>query len=147
MKVIEARDINELRKIFEVSASEYWDDHYVFGKKSRRISKNTGDTATDILLINAVIPAIFVYGRIRGHDDICERAITFLEKTAPEENSITGEWRQAGIVAESAFYSQALIQLRNEYCKKRKCLSCRIGCRLIRMGKKLRDQEELMLEP
>jgi hypothetical protein len=147
MKVLEAGDINELRRIFEVSASEYWNDHYVFGKISRRMLKNTGNTATDILLINAVIPAIFVYGKLRDHDDICERALGFLEKTAPEDNSIIDEWGQAGIVPESAFYSQALIQLRNEYCKKRKCLDCRIGSRLISMGKKLRDPQELILEP
>ena len=146
-KVIEATDIKQLKVLFEVSASDYWDDHFIFGKKSRKMQKNTGSQATDILLINAVIPAIFVYGMSRDRQDICERAFTFLENTSAEENIIITEWESAGLEAESAFYSQALIQLRNEYCKKRKCLDCRIGSKLISMGRKLKDHQELILEP
>ena len=100
------------------------------GRKAGISPKNTGSQATDILLINAVIPVIFVYGRSRDRQDICERAFDFLENIKAEENIIISEWTNAGINAESAFYSQALIQLRNEYCKKRKCLSCRIGSKL-----------------
>jgi len=146
-KVIEATDIRQLKGVFEVSASVYWDNHFVFGKKSRNISKKTGSLATDIFLINAVIPVIFVYGRNRDCQDISERALAFLENIRWEENSITREWRKAGIVFESALYSQALIQLRNNYCKKRKCLDCRIGSKLISMGEKLKDHKELLLEP
>jgi hypothetical protein len=146
-KAVEATDIGQLKEVFEVTASEYWDNHYVFGKKSRNISKCTGSQATDIFLINAIIPVIFVYGLSRNIQGICERALTFLENIHGEENSITEEWKAAGVEAESAFYSQALIQLRNEYCKKRKCLECRIGSKLISMGKKLKDHDELILEP
>jgi hypothetical protein len=146
-RVLDAKDINQIKELFEVSASMYWDDHFIFGKKSRSFTKNTGTQAADIFLINAVIPLIFVYGQSRDCQDISERAFCFLEKITPEENVITSEWRKAGIIAESAFYSQALIQLRNEYCKKRKCLDCRIGNKIISQGKKLRDQEELLLEP
>jgi hypothetical protein len=146
-KVLEATDINQIKKLFEVSASSYWDDHFVFGKKSRKIAKHTGSMAADILLINAVIPVIFVYGQSRDNPDIIERAICFLENVDPEENVITSEWKSAGIAAESAFYSQALIQLRNEYCKRRKCLDCRIGNKIISQGKRLKNREELLLEP
>jgi hypothetical protein len=146
-KVIEAEDIIHLKGVLEVSASDYWDNHFVFGKKSKRSPKNTGSQAAEIILINAVIPLIFVYGKSRDRQETCERAISFLEKVPSEENSIILEWKATGIIAESAFYSQALIQLRNEYCKIRKCLDCRIGSKLISMGKKLKDQEELLLEP
>jgi hypothetical protein len=146
-RVIEATDTWRLKEVFEVTASEYWDNHYVFGRKSRCISKKTGSQATDIFLINAVIPVIFVYGHNRDRQDICERALTFLENIKSEENIITGEWKKAGINVESAFYSQALIQLRNDYCKRRRCLDCRIGNKLIGTGKKLKDHDELVLEP
>ncbi len=146
-RVLEATDINQLKELFEVSASEYWFKHFVFGKKSREISKNAGSQATDIFLINAVIPVIFVYGQTRDNQDICERALAYLEDVDTEENIIIEEWNKSGIKAESAFYSQALIQLRNEYCKKRKCLECRIGSKLISMGRKLKDQKDLILEP
>ena len=146
-KVLEATDIIQIKELFEVKASGYWDDHYVFGKKSRNRVKNTGSQATDIFLINAVIPVIFVYGQSRDLKEISERALSFLERIGAEENTIITEWRAAGINAESAFYSQALIHLRNEYCRKRKCLNCRIGNKIISQGKKLKDQKELLLEP
>ncbi len=146
-KVLEISNINYMRKLFEVSASDYWNDHFVFGRKSRSSSRVTGSQATDIFLINAVIPVIFVYGRYRDEMSICERALSFLEEIGPEQNSIIDEWRSAGVVAESAFCSQALIQLRNNYCKKRRCLSCRIGAKLISLGRNLKSQNELMLEP
>jgi hypothetical protein len=146
-RVLEQVDIKQIKGLFEVSASAYWDDHFVFGKKSRRFAKHTGSQAADILLINSVIPLIFVYGQCRDSEDISERALSFLEELTPEENVIISEWETAGIVAESAFYSQALIQLRNEYCEKRKCLDCRIGNKIISQGKKLKDREELLLEP
>lgn len=146
-RVTEAMDIKGIRELFEVSATEYWDDHFVFGKKSARVIKNTGSQAIDIFLINAVIPVIFVYGKERAYQDIVERALSFMDQVPPEENVIVREWDDAGIFAESAFYTQALIQLRNEYCKKRKCLNCRIGNKVISNGKKLMNNEELLLEP
>jgi hypothetical protein len=146
-KVVEAKNVKSLRNVFEVSASEYWADHYVFGKKSRKISKIAGKTASDILLINAVIPVIFVYGKSRDNHELCERAISFLEDIQPEENTIITDWKKAGIEAGSAFDSQALIQVRNEYCKRRRCLECRIGSRLINSGRSFKRPEELMLEP
>ena len=146
-KVVEAKDIKTLRKVFEVSASEYWDDHYIFGKRSRKISKNAGAVSSDILLINAIIPAVFVYGQSRDNQEVCERAILFLEEIKPERNIIITDWKEAGVEAGSAFDSQALIQLRNEYCKKRRCLDCRIGTRLISAGSSLKKPEELILEP
>ena len=146
-KIIASNDINELRKVFEVSASEYWDSHYVFGKQSRNISKTAGSVASDILLINAVIPVVFIYGKSHDDNDICERAISFLEEIPPEVNKIITEWEKVGIEPGSASDTQALLQLRNCYCKKRRCLDCRIGARLISYGKEFKRPEELILEP
>ena len=146
-RVIETTEPGQLKEVFEVTASQYWDDHFVFGKKGRNFPKNTGSQASEIFLINAVIPLIFVFGRSRDRQDLCERALSFLENIQAEVNTITEEWKIAGIGAESAFYSQALIQLRNDYCKKRRCLECRIGNKLISAGNELKDNEELLLEP
>jgi hypothetical protein len=146
-KVLEAIYIMQLKEVFEVKASQYWDDHFIFGKRARHSIKNTGSQAVAIFLINAVIPVIFFYGKSRGSNNICERALSFLEGLPSEGNSILDEWKESRIEAVSAFYSQSLIQLRNEYCKKRRCLECRIGSKLVSQGIKLRDQDELILEP
>jgi hypothetical protein len=146
-KILDCDDIKHLKKLFEVTASSYWDDHYVFGKKRKRISKRTGLQAADIFLINAVIPVIFVYGRFRDNHDVCEKALTFLEEIRPETNSVINDWESVGIEADSAFQTQALIQLTEEYCRKRRCLECRIGCKIISVGETLINENELMLEP
>jgi hypothetical protein len=146
-KVIETEKLEELKKVFEVSASEYWDDHFVFGKESRPIVKKTGEQAADILLINAVIPVMFSYGISRDYREMCERALNLLDSVEAERNIIIDEWKKAGICAGSALYSQALIQLRNDYCRKRRCLECRIGSKIISSGSTLKHQEELILEP
>jgi len=146
-RTIEARDIKTLKSLFEVTASGYWDDHFVFGRKSRSYAKAAGSQAADILLVNAVIPILFIYGRCRDTQEICDRALSFLEELDTEDNSIINEWKTAGIDADSALISQALIQLRNCYCRKRRCLECRIGARLIGMGASFKKQDELILEP
>lgn len=146
-RILDAGGIRNLKDLFGVSASSYWDDHYIFGKKSKAISKNTGMQAADIFLINAVIPLIFIYGRFHDNNDVCEKALTFLEEIGPETNSVTRDWKSAGIEVKSAFYTQALLQLTDEYCKKRRCLECRIGCKIVSLGKTLISSNELMLEP
>ncbi len=146
-RTLEASDIDQLNYVFEAGASDYWNDHYVFGKKSVSIPKNTGSQAASILLVNAVIPMIFVYGKFMGNREICERSISFFEHVPPESNSVIREWKSAGIDVESAFFTQALIQLTNEYCKKRRCLDCRVGSKLISLGRKLKDRNQLSLEP
>jgi hypothetical protein len=146
-KLLEVIDINQLKEIFEITASPYWDDHFVFGSLKKGMSKKTGAQAADILLINAVIPILFVYGKIRGLEEYSDRALSFLEQIKAEENSIIEEWSVAGIEAESALCSQALIQLRDNYCRKRRCLDCRVGFRLISSGARLKEYNELLLEP
>lgn len=146
-RTLAAGDAAQLKKLFAVSASEYWDDHYVFGKKSKRSGKNTGDQASDILLINAVIPMIYVYGTTHNDRKLCDRAIDFLENIDSEKNSLIRDWESAGLIPESAYYSQALLQLTENYCRRRRCLDCRIGCGVISSGKSLKSSSQLSLEP
>jgi hypothetical protein len=119
----------------------------MFSPRSRSVSKTTGNQAIDILLINAVIPVLFFYGRNHDSDDICDKSLSFLRGIGPESNSIIKEWNVTGIDATSAYYTQGLIQLRNNYCRKRRCLECRIGNLLISRGKTLMNNNQLILEP
>lgn len=146
-RTLEADDIQQLNSVFEAGASSYWNDHYIFGKKSPARSKNTGSQAASIFLINAVIPVIFAYGKYSGRMEKCEKALSFLEDVPPENNVLIRDWDSAGVQAGSAFFSQALIQLTNEYCKKRRCLYCRIGNKLISAGRKLKEKDQILLEP
>jgi len=146
-RVIEAGQTDVLKSLFKTKASEYWDNHYVFGRKGNRMDKKTGEEAVNIFLINAVIPVLFAYGKFHGSDEICSRALNYLESLPPEENRIVREWRDAGIEPVSASDTQGLLMLRENYCARRRCLECRIGASLIMEGSALKREDELMLEP
>lgn len=146
-RTLVADNVSQLKDLFGVAASSYWDNHYIFGKESKRSGKHTGDQATDILLINAVIPMIFIYGRTHNDSKLCDRALDLLSYIDPERNSVIRDWTLAGVIPGSAFDTQALIQLTDEYCSKRKCLDCRIGSSVISSGKLLKNSDQLTLEP
>lgn len=132
-KIIEIENIAELKELFKVKASEYWNLHYNFNKNTKNIStKELGETSINALIINVVIPLLFVYGEKQNKDYLKNRALEFLDKLPSEKNSIIAKWKSLGIESRSAFESQALLQLKNKYCEKKKCLNCQIGVKLIK---------------
>lgn len=126
-KIVSCEDLGRIRLMFHVNASEYWQTHYSFGLKSERKSKYLGDASLDIILINTVIPILFIYGKSINSEGHCERALRFLEELKPEQNSITKRFAKLGLPLNNAADSQAIIQLKREYCERKKCLFCRIG--------------------
>jgi hypothetical protein len=130
-KILEIEKVKDIEKLFEVSVSDYWLTHYTFDKSSTRREKHLGETAMQIILINTVIPFLFAYGKQRQSEIHEERALLFLEKIAAEKNSIITHWNKLGLSSVNAGQSQALIQLKNEYCSKKNCLNCAIGNKII----------------
>ena len=130
-KIVTCEDLGRIRLMFHVNASEYWQTHYTFGITSERKSKYLGDASLDIILINTVAPILFIYGRKTDSEIHCERAFHFLEMMKPEQNSITRRFSKLKMPLDNAANSQAMIQLKREYCEPRKCLFCRIGHQLL----------------
>jgi len=131
-QIMEATTIDTFENLFDLQASAYWDTHYVFGKESPRRDKTFGNLSIHTVLINTVAPFLFAYGKARGKDDFCTRAVGLLESLPPEKNSIIARWEELGVRNTDAFTSQALLQLDNEYCHPRRCLSCAIGNKIVR---------------
>lgn len=130
-KVLEIDDYRKLRLHFQSQISDYWLTHYSFGKSSARKNKYIGDSSLDILFINTIAPILFAYGKKSDQESYCDRALNILEAIKPEQNSIVKEFEEAGVEVNNAFDSQALIQLRKEYCNNRKCLYCKIGYKVL----------------
>ena len=130
-EVIESKSLAEFYKIFNVSASDYWSDHYQFDKQSRRKEKKLTNAFIDLLLINTVVPLKFAYAAYVG-DDISEEIVQLLSEIPAEKNIIIDKFRDFGIVANNAYETQALLQLKNEYCNKKRCLECGIGLELMK---------------
>lgn len=135
--LLEIENYEQLRMLFCVDTSKYWQTHYTFGKESGKIAKHLGNDSLDSILINTVAPLLFAYGKKNDMEKYCDRAIQLLESLKPEKNNIVRDFKSAGITPENAFDTQALIQLRKAYCDRRKCLFCRIGHALLSMKKPL----------
>jgi hypothetical protein len=132
-RIIELENLSDLKDLFKVQASEYWKTHYSFNKTSTRNSeKELGETSVDMLIINVVIPFLFVYGEKQNKELLKNRALEFLEQLPAELNSIIEKWGKLGVNSRSAFESQALLQLKNKYCDRKKCLNCQIGVKLVK---------------
>ncbi len=107
------------------------DVHRLFRSKQGQ-NKRIGAFITNTLGINFVVTMQFSYGKYLGDEKMCEAALTLLEKTGYESNNLVNAWLKGGVKLESAFDSQAIIQLNNEYCIKGRCADCIIGRRVIR---------------
>ncbi len=131
-KIIEIESIDNLKELFRVKASEYWNSHYNFNKTSKtQIPKELGENSANLLIINVVIPFLFVYGEKQNKQYLKNRALEFLEQLPAENNTVISHWAKLGIVSHSAFETQALLQLKNSYCETKKCLNCHIGVKLV----------------
>ena len=126
-QLLDATSVKEAKQVLSTSVTPYWETHYTFGSESIRNEKHISPFSLNLLVINTVIPILFAYGRHRGEEKYCDRAFDFLESLHAENNHIVRMWQQCGLPVENAGDSQALIQLKKEYCDKKECLRCRIG--------------------
>ena len=131
-KILEVTTLVELRELFKIKPSEYWESHFVFGKASKLSKKEFGSPSFDLILINTIVPFLFVYSNHNGNEELKQRALDFLQQTKEENNSIIKRFAQDGLKAQNSAQSQALIELKKNYCSKTRCLDCNIGLKLLR---------------
>ena len=131
-QVVECQSVKQLEESLSTAVTPYWQAHYLFGSESTKSSKSLSRSSLRLLMINTVIPILFSYGRHRQDEQIVERAFSLLEQLRAEQNHITKMWRECGLEVGTAADSQALIQLKNEYCDRKDCLRCRIGYEYMR---------------
>jgi hypothetical protein len=115
-KIKEAETAKELQQWFDVTANDYWHYHYRFDEITSFKKKNLGTAMIDNIIINTVVPVLFAYGTYHDENKYKDKALKWLEETPPESNSITKGFQQLGVENKNAFASQALIELKNEYC-------------------------------
>ncbi len=131
-KIIETENCEDLKKLMNVDVSEYWKTHYTFDKLSKLKNKHLGEEAVNNIIINTIVPFLFVYGKQKADEKYVDRALLFLEQTNGESNSIIEKWNLLKLPVNNAYSTQALLQLKNEYCNYKKCLSCSIGNYLVK---------------
>ena len=126
-RLIECETLDDLRDMMRTHVTPYWETHYTFGSESTKSRKQLSAASLDVLLINTAIPMLFAYGRHASKEPLCDRAFDFLEQLKAEHNHIIRMWQECGLEVSTAGDSQALIQLKREYCDRKDCLRCRFG--------------------
>jgi hypothetical protein len=126
-KIVDAEKLDELKGLMSIDVSAYWQSHYLFDKRSADRKKSLGEESVHNLIINTIVPFLFVYGKAKADERYIERALQFLEELEGERNSIITRWKSLNAPVEKAYATQALLQLKNAYCDQKKCLHCSIG--------------------
>lgn len=125
-------EIGEIKDALAVQIKEgYWFNHYLFNKLSDQKIKTIGEDKLDVILINSVVPLLFLYGEIHRSQPEKDKALNVLESLRPEKNAIVDKWKSLGLAAANAADSQGLLELKRSLCSNFKCLSCPIGHHII----------------
>ena len=133
-EIVDCTTVKELENALDTCATAYWQTHFLFGAASPKNKKRLSPASRRLIVINTVVPMLFAYGRHRHDETLCDRAFTLLEELGAEKNRITRMWSECGLNVRSAADTQALIQLKNEYCDRKDCLRCRIGYEYLKKG-------------
>ena len=131
-KIKDTRSVKDVKQWLDVTANDYWHYHYRFDEPSSFKKKNLGEAMIDNILINTICTMLFAFGHFNKEQKYKDRALRWMEEINAESNSITRGFQQAGIQNKNARDSQALIELKNEYCSKKRCLDCAVGNALLK---------------
>ncbi len=129
--MISAGSIQVLRHMLSVTPRAYWNNHYRFGEITKNKSSKPGKSSVDVLIINTAVPLLAAYSKYTDDQQYMDKAVSHLQMIAPESNRIVAGWEGAGVTASSSADSQGMIELFNEYCLKKNCLSCNIGTSIL----------------
>ncbi len=121
-----------LTPLFDWKLEGYWASHQSFDSEESQVPARLSTASIRLLMINAVAPLYYAYGMHIGNPDMAECALDLLDALPPEQNTIIRRWQTVGMPVKSAATSQALLQLRREYCDKRNCMRCRFSHQLLR---------------
>jgi len=143
-RLLETHTLEDCRALLATHVEGFWQTHYgLFAEETPPSDKQLSAASRDLLITNAVTALLFAYGRYKGREELCERALDWLEKLPAEHNRIIADWEQAGVPAHNAADTQALLQLTRAYCEPRNCLRCRFGYEYLRHTPDFLKESEL----
>lgn len=130
-RLLAIEKVNDFYELFSVEVSDFWKHHYTFDTESKYSRKPITKSFIDLVIINTIIPMKFVYLKANGME-IENKLLDILMQLNPEKNALISKFSSLKIPAKNALDSQALLQLKNEYCANAKCLQCVVGNCLLR---------------
>ncbi|MGZ5134576.1 MAG: DUF2851 family protein [Flavitalea sp.] len=136
-RVLELSSVNEAKSFLNITANDYWHYHYMPDEVSSFKPKKLGDQMANNIVINTIVPAIYAYGHLQGRNSYKDKALKWLGEITGDENTIIEKFRQSGIACKTAFDTQAILELKDQYCDKRRCLDCAIGNSILKLNGQL----------
>ena len=130
-KVLSTENLADIYSLFNVSVSDYWVTHFQFDRESPPKVKSLSKPFIDLLIINTLVPIRFAYAASRG-EDVTQELIALISQIKPESNAIIEKYNSIKLHASSAMETQALLQMKSNYCSRGKCLECAIGIALLK---------------
>ncbi|WP_299045671.1 DUF2851 family protein [uncultured Polaribacter sp.] len=130
-KTLETNTVDDFHNLFSVQVHSFWRNHFTFQKQSKTSTKKLTVSFLDLLLINTIIPLKFLYQKNRGEVDELD-FLELLKQMTPEKNSIISKFEDMQVLSKSAYDSQTLLELKNNYCTKKRCLQCAIGMEILK---------------
>lgn len=130
-RIKDATGLPQVQALLGVTANDYWHYHYTFDEATPYSPKNMGKQMVHNIIINTVIPVLFAYGVSHNDQYFKDLPVKWLLQLPSEQNAITRKWKEKEVLNENALDSQALIELKNNYCNKRLCLDCAVGIKIL----------------
>lgn len=131
-QLLECTNTASVLLLLQAPVHDYWHTHYVFDKPVKTAKTSLGKSQQNILLINAVVPLLFAYGKYKASHTYCDRALQWLEEIEAEKNTVITQWKALGMAARHAADTQALLQLKKHHCDAHRCLHCSIGIKILK---------------
>jgi hypothetical protein len=131
-KLIQCNSKKEIYDLLDTKVSNYWKTHYTFGKESKSKVKKVSQSFKDLIVINTIVPLKFAYQSYKDQLDFEGHIYPIISSLKSETNRIIeGFEKLKPRVSKSALESQALLQLKKQYCDVNRCLKCQVGLELL----------------
>ncbi len=130
-RINKSNSLHDFYELFAVEVPSFWKTHYTFMSVSKKTSKKLTRSFIDLLLINTIIPMKYVHAKNNGYftEDVL---FLLIKEIKPEVNSIVSKFLSLKVKAKNAFETQALLELKKNYCSKKRCVSCGVGIRILK---------------
>ncbi len=126
------KSYNQIKKALQINLSGYWLNHYNLNSDPVKKELGFGKESIENIIINTFAPFYFFYSKKLSKPEFGISAIELLNNCSFEINSKTKLYSDKKNILKTASDSQALINLYDEYCSKKKCLNCAIACELLK---------------
>ena len=123
----QANALEALRQVLVAETSPYWHEHIIFGCPVEKRPLHLSKASQNLIIINTVIPVLYTYAMTHNDWNLREKTLDLLRQLPAEQNYIIRQWKECRLEVNNAADSQALIQLKRQYCDRHDCLRCNFG--------------------